>query len=152
MLRVKSAEASLAFYQSTMGMTLFRTFSPPSSGFTLYFLAYTTGKHIPSESDAPGISGIATQQGLLELTWNHGTEQKEGRIYHSGNSDLKGFSHICITVEDLNAACQRFDSKGVRWTKQRKEGSQSPDTVLVEDVDGYSIQVIEMGVPERSRV
>ena len=62
MIRVKSAEKSLAFYQDVMGMKLVRTVENPDNKFNLYFLGY------PSAEDPP--DGIApTREGLLELTW-----------------------------------------------------------------------------------
>ena len=62
MIRVKSAEKSLAFYQDVMGMKLLRTVENPDNKFNLYFLGY------PSDEDPPeGVS--QTREGLLELTW-----------------------------------------------------------------------------------
>lgn len=78
MIRVKDAEKSLKFYQDVMGMKLLR--ESANSGFTLYFLRYP--------SDEP------EKEGLLELTWNHGTEKDEAFTYHNGNEQPQGFGHI----------------------------------------------------------
>lgn len=87
MVRVKSAETSLKFYQEVMGMTLIRTIESKEAGFNLYFLGYpasnAAGKEVPE------------WEGLLELTWNYGTEKQEGKVYHDGNSEPQGFGHIC---------------------------------------------------------
>jgi hypothetical protein len=44
--------------------------------------------------------GRFTREGVLELTWNHGTEKDESFAgYASGNEDPgKGFGHICLWV------------------------------------------------------
>ncbi len=112
MIRVKSAEASLKFYQEVMGMTLMRTSENKDNGFNLYFLGYPGSKGVPTES-ANGVNPVADREGLLELTWNYGTgtldsnhvlrmdtdlcnlEKDESFKYHDGNSEPQGFGHIC---------------------------------------------------------
>jgi lactoylglutathione lyase len=92
MIRVKDAEKSLKFYQETMGMHLFRTLEEKEAGFNLYFLGYPGTKGIPE-------GGFSTNyEGLLELTWNYGTEKDENFKYHDGNSQPQGFGHICKLV------------------------------------------------------
>lgn len=86
MIRVKDAEKSLKFYQEVLGMSLFRTNEQPAGKFNLYFLGY----------GAPPQDGFtADYEGLLELTWNYGTEKDEAFKYHDGNSEPQGFGHIC---------------------------------------------------------
>lgn len=88
MIRVKDHEKSLKFYQEVLGMTLVRTSESPNAGFNLYFLGYPTGK--------PTTSGKTSGwEGLLELTWNYGTEKDESFSYHNGNDEPQGFGHIC---------------------------------------------------------
>lgn len=104
MIRVKDAEKSLSFYQDVMGMKLLRTSEAPQAKFNLYFLGY--------ESSAAGGS-TGSLEGLLELTWNYGTEKDPDFKYHDGNAEPQGFGHICISVDDIQAACDRFEQKGV---------------------------------------
>lgn len=89
MVRVKDAEKSLKFYQETMGMTLLRTVEQEAAGFNLYFLGYPDTKGLPQEGFT------ADYEGLLELTWNYGTEKDADFKYHDGNSQPQGFGHIC---------------------------------------------------------
>ena len=131
MIRVKDAEASLKFYQEVMGMTLLRTSENASANFNLYFLGYP--------SDAPT---QAHREGILELTWNYGTEKDENFSYHSGNAEPKGFGHICVSVDDLDAACKRFEEKGVKWQKRLTDGRMK-NVAFVLDCDGYWIEVIQ---------
>jgi lactoylglutathione lyase len=90
MLRVKDAEKSLKFYQEVLGMSLFRKHEASAAGFNLYFLGYPGEKGVPGENES-----TADREGLLELTWNYGTEKDENFSYHDGNSQPQGFGHIC---------------------------------------------------------
>lgn len=90
MIRVKDAEKSLKFYQEVLGMKLFRTNVNEKGGFNLYFLGYPGAKGVPKEGE-----GTADREGLLELTWNYGTEKDEAFAYHDGNKEPQGFGHIC---------------------------------------------------------
>ncbi|KAF3484437.1 uncharacterized protein GIQ15_03761 [Arthroderma uncinatum] len=139
MLRVKDQTASLKFYQETMGMTLLRTAEAPEAGFNLYFLGYPASNP-PAESTAR--NPIAGWEGLLELTWNYGTEKQDGPVYHDGNSHPQGFGHICVTVDDVEAACGRFESLGVRWKKRLTDGRMHNIAFLL-DPDGYWVEVAQ---------
>lgn len=68
-------------------MTLVRTSENEKAGFNLYFLGYGDK---PAEGE-----GTADREGLLELTWNYGTEKDENFSYHDGNKEPQGFGHIC---------------------------------------------------------
>ncbi|EEP76326.1 lactoylglutathione lyase [Uncinocarpus reesii 1704] len=139
MLRVKDAEVSLRFYQETMGMELVKESQNESAKFNLYFLGYP-GSNPPVKKDAS--NPVAEWEGLLELTWNYGTEKQEGRVYHDGNSEPQGFGHICISVDDLDAACARFESLNVTWKKRLTDGRMK-NVAFILDPDGYWIEVIQ---------
>jgi len=87
MIRVKDKDASLAFYQDVMGMKLKRTSENPSANFNLYFLGY--GADV-SEQTENGVNPAADHEGLLELTWNYGTEKDVSFKYHNGNDEPQG--------------------------------------------------------------
>jgi lactoylglutathione lyase len=112
MLRIKDPKKSLAFYQDDMGMKLLRTLEQEAAKFNLYFLGY-------SNDDTQGTANL---EGLLELTWNYGTENDADFKYHNGNDEPQGFGHICISVDDIDAACARFEEKGVNWKKRLTDG------------------------------
>lgn len=123
-----------------MGMTLLRTSESPNSGFNLYFLGF--GEKPKDDTSANGVNPVAEREGLLELTWNYGTEKEEGKVYHDGNSDPQGFGHICLSVDDLDAACKRFEEKGVQWKKRLTDGRMK-NVAFVLDPDGYWIEIIQ---------
>lgn len=89
MIRVKDAEKSLKYYQDVLGMKLMRTSENPNAGFNLYFLGYPGDRPDAEQSD---------REGLLELTWNYGTEKEENFSYHNGNDEPQGFGHICKSL------------------------------------------------------
>lgn len=92
MIRIKDAEKSLDFYRQVMGMSLLRTSENKDAKFNLYFLGYRR-EHETTENEK-----TADREGLLELTWNYGTEKDDSfKGYHSGNTDPKGFGHICLS-------------------------------------------------------
>lgn len=143
MIRVKDPEKSLAFYRDVMGMSLMRTAEQKAGGFTLYFLGYPGSFGIPKPEDTVnGVNPLAGKEGLLELTWNYGTEKEEGKVYHNGNDNPQGFGHICVTVDDLDAACAFFDSKGVTWKKRLTDGRMK-GVAFVLDPDDYWIEVLQ---------
>lgn len=110
-------------------MTLVRTSENTSAGFNLYFLGYNS----PSNS-------TAHSEGILELTWNYGTEKDADFKYHNGNDEPQGFGHIAVSVDDLSKACERFEAKGVSWKKRLTDGRMK-NVAFVLDPDGYWIEV-----------
>ena len=132
MIRVKDKDASLKFYQDVMGMSLVRTSENQSAGFNLYFLGYSHG----SNKDTPS----SHREGLLEITWNYGTEKDPEFKYHSGNEQPQGFGHIAVSVDDLDQACERFEGLGVNWKKRLTDGRMK-NVAFVLDPDGYWIEV-----------
>jgi len=131
MIRVKDAEKSLAFYQDVMGMKLIRTMEAKAASFNLYFLGY---------NDPQATTGHL--EGLLELTWNYGTEKEDDFKYHNGNDQPQGFGHICVAVDDLQAACDRFEEKEVNWKKRLTDGRMK-NIAFVLDPDGYWIEIVQ---------
>lgn len=108
-----------------------RTAENASANFNLYFLGY---------GPKPSESGTALKEGLLELTWNYGTEKDTNFKYHNGNDEPQGFGHIAVSVDDLDQACERFESKSVNWKKRLTDGRMK-NVAFVLDPDGYWIEV-----------
>ncbi|KAI0009224.1 lactoylglutathione lyase [Xylariaceae sp. FL0662B] len=136
MIRVKDAVKSLKFYQEVLGMSLFRTVEQPAGGFNLYFLGCQPLK------GSPGNRHTGHLEGLLELTWNYGTEKDENFKYHDGNAEPQGFGHICISVDDLDDACARFESLNVNWKKRLTDGRMKNVAFLL-DPDGYWVEIVQ---------
>ncbi|KAI9665879.1 MAG: Lactoylglutathione lyase [Bathelium mastoideum] len=139
MIRVKDPEKSMEFYRDVLGMDLKRTSENKDAGFTLYFLGYGP----PASSSSPnGVNPTADREGLLELTWNYGTEKDANFKYHNGNDQPQGFGHVAIAVDDLDAACSRFESMNVNWKKRLTDGRMR-HVAFVLDPDNYWVEVIQ---------
>jgi len=139
MLRCKDSKKTLDFYQNIMGMTLINTSESKAGGFTNYFLAYPPAYKVPSP-DTPHHN--AHREGLLEITWNHGTENDPNFSYHDSNKQPQGFGHICMSVDDLDAACAYLEEKKVNWKKRLTDGRMK-NIAFVLDPDGYWIEIIQ---------
>lgn len=144
MLRIKDPVESLAFYTKILGMTLLRHRQFPDDEFDLYFLAKLTEderNHLPSGQALDNY--VSYQRGILELTHNYGSENKDGFSYHNGNTEPKGFGHICFSVPNLKDAVAWFDKNNVPFQKRPEDG-QMREIAFIKDPDGYWIEIIEI--------
>jgi len=141
MLRVKDIAASLEFYTRVLGFTLIDRRDHPEAGFSLYFLAHLAPDAVIPDDAIQRRNWMAGRSGILELTHNHGTETRDGAVYHHGNSDPRGFGHICIAVPDIESACARFESLGVPFQKRLHDGRMKT-LAFIKDPDGYWVEVI----------
>ena len=88
MLRVKDPEKSLKFYQEVLGMEFLKMIEHQEAGFNLYYIGYMNTKTTAAQA-------IPHHEGLLQLTWEYGSEKQENFKYHNGNEQPQGFGHIC---------------------------------------------------------
>lgn len=142
MLRVKDPAQALAFYTRVFGMRVLRRLDFPEMSFSLYFLARLDAGEQPPEDVAERTVWTFGQRGILELTHNWGSEEREDFAYHDGNAEPQGFGHICFSVPDLDAAIRWFDANGVTYVKRPEDG-KIRDVAFVKDVDGYWIEIVE---------
>ena len=142
MIRVKDLQKSLDFYTRILGFTLLEKKDFPEACFSLYFLALLADKsQIPADPTARH-QWRKSIPGVLELTYNHGTEKDEQFAYHSGNSEPRGFGHLCVAVPDIKAACQRFEDLGVTFQKRLSDGRMR-SIAFIKDPDGYWVEIIQ---------
>ncbi|ATD68466.1 lactoylglutathione lyase [Luteimonas chenhongjianii] len=142
MLRIKDPVASLDFYTRVLGFTLLRKADFEQAKFSLFFLALIDDLAVVPADPDERRQWLAVQPGVLELTHNHGTETQDGPVYHDGNSDPRGFGHICISVPDVRAACARFEDLGVPFQKRLSDGTMK-SIAFIKDPDGYWIEIIQ---------
>ena len=126
MLRVGNLDESINFYTNKIGMSLLRKQDYPDGKFTLAFVGF----------------GDEENNAVLELTHNWGAENDDNVKFHDGNSEPKGFGHICFSVPDVYAACKRFEEHKMEFVKKADDGSMKP-LAFVKDPDGYWIEIIE---------
>ncbi|KAJ1718859.1 Lactoylglutathione lyase [Coemansia erecta] len=134
MYRIKDSKASLKFYTEVIGMQLLEEHHFAEAGFSVYFLGFND----PALKDIPRMA----RQGIIELMHTHGTEDKELFAYNTGNGETGGYGHVAITVDRLQAACDRFESLGVQFVKRPEDGPIK-SIAFIADPDGYHIEVSE---------
>ena len=142
MMRVRDPEASVAFYRDVLGMTLLDRYDFPEMKFSLYFMGYLAeGESIPADAGERA-EWVFSRPALVELTHNWGTESDSSFAgYHNGNSDPRGFGHIGISVPDVDAACARFETFGVKFVKRPNDGKMK-GIAFIQDPDGYWIEIL----------
>lgn len=144
MLRVKDPKISLDFYSRVLGMKLLRSVDFAEWKFSLFFLGYVPDDVTIPADDTQKTAFVAGREGVLELTYNWGTETQTKTPYHNGNNEPRGFGHICISVPDIKAACARFEKLGVTFQKKLGEGGMK-NIAFIRDPDEYWIEVIQAG-------
>lgn len=128
MIRVKDRDLSLDFYTHKLGMSVVDISDHPNGKFTNYFLSF-------NPAQVKEISRALTE-GLVELTYNWGSEKDADCTYYTGNEpQALGFNHLGVTVEDPKAFVETLKAKQV----QLKSEENGVYTVL--DPDGYYIQI-----------
>ena len=139
MLRIKDPAKSILFYEEVLGMTLIEKFDFPAMEFSLFFMGYPT-EPVP-EDPAERAKWLFDQPALLELTYNYGTENDPEFAHHNGNEEPRGFGHIGISVPDVYAASERFESLGVPFIKKPDDGAMR-GLAFIQDPDGYWIEIL----------
>ena len=115
-IRVRDLEASLKFYQEGLGLIMTRRKNFPEHEFDLVYLSDEAGEF------------------ELELTFNYDREEP----YEIGN----GYSHLALTVKDLEASRERHESMGYKVTKLMGLPGSPPRYYFVTDPDGYDVEII----------
>lgn len=117
-------------------MKMIRKIEQPEAKFDLYFMGYDSPK---AESHA---NHWSDREGLIELTHNYCTEDDASYKVNNGNTDPhKGFGHTCISVDNLQAACQRIEDAGYKFQKKLTDGRMKSIAFAL-DPDGYWVEII----------
>jgi lactoylglutathione lyase len=117
-------------------MKLIKKLQFPEAKFDLYFLGYDSSKSLS------GGNTYFDREGLIELTHNYGTENDADYKINNGNVEpYRGFGHTCISVDNIQAACQRIEEGGYKFQKKLTDGRMRHIAFLL-DPDGYWVEVI----------
>jgi lactoylglutathione lyase len=112
MLRVKDPKRSIQFYEF-LGMKVVNTLKNPDAKFDLYFLAYDSPKAVSHGNH------WSDRAGIIELTHNYGTEDDSDFKIVNGNTEPhRGFGHVCVSVDNIQAACKRIEDAGYKFQKK----------------------------------
>ncbi|CAG8667904.1 16467_t:CDS:2 [Acaulospora morrowiae] len=142
MIRVKDPQVSIKFYEEVLGMKLISKSDFPTAKFTLYFLAYV--RESLSESETERKVYTFGREGVLELTHNWGTES-DPEFSYNVNPERRGFGHLAICVDNIEAACKRFEELGVKFVKRLQDGMMK-NIAFIADPDGYQVEIIPKGI------
>lgn len=117
-------------------MSVIKKLSFPDNKFDLYFLAY----------DSPGAvshgAGTFDREGVIELTHNYGTESDDSYAANTGNKEPhRGFGHVCVSVDHIEAACDRIEKAGYRFQKKLTDGRMR-NIAFALDPDGYWVEIV----------
>ena len=115
MVRVRDLEASLRFYRDALGLVETRRRDYPQSRFTLVYLAAPENPEVE-----------------VELTFNYDDED-----YGSA----RNFGHLAFAVDDIHAACERLQARGVTINRPPRDGRMA----FVRSPDGISIELLQKG-------
>ena len=144
MIRVKDLARSLAFYTGVLGFTPVYRHVFADAKFTIVYLVLCDAASAIPDDDDERKRWVLGQPGVLELTHNHGTEADPSFAYHDGNSEPRGFGHLCVSVPDVHAACARFEEQGVSFQKRLADGRMK-HIAFIKDPDGYWIEILQPG-------
>lgn len=127
--------SQVKFYEF-LGMSVVRKLEQPEAKFDLYFMAYNNKGAISFGNSA------IDREGVIELTHNYGTENDPTYTINNGNKDPhRGFGHTCISVDNIQAACQRIEDAGYKFQKKLTDGRMN-NIAFALDPDGYWVEVI----------
>ncbi len=116
-IRVMDLEKSLKFYKEALGLRETKRMDFPGEEFTLVYLSDEKGEY------------------EIELTYNYNPEKP----YEIGN----GFSHIALSVEDLEASRERHKEMGYEVTEIMGLPGKDMRFYFVTDPDGYDVEIIK---------
>jgi lactoylglutathione lyase len=142
MIRVKDMAKSLDFYTRVLGFVPVHRHDFPEAEFTIIYLVLRADRAIIPDDDAQRLRWVLGQPGVLELTYNYGTEKDPDFSYHSGNGEPRGFGHLCVSVPDVQQACARFEELGVAFQKRLSDGRMR-HIAFIKDPDGYWIEILQ---------
>ncbi|KAF4428852.1 GLO1-glyoxalase I [Fusarium acutatum] len=133
-IRVKDPRSTIQFYK-LLGLSVVQKLSFPENKFDLYFLGV----------DSPGSPSHGKftfdRQGLIELTHNYGTESDDNyRVSNGNEKPYLGFSHISITVANVQSTYQTLANAGYKF---QQDASSRNKPVIALDPDGYWIHISE---------
>ena len=129
MVRVYDLDAALAFFCDALGLVEVSRDEYPKGRFTLVFLAAPGDLETAHTRRAP----------MVELTYNWPDENGVAERYGGG----RNFVHLAYRVENIYAACERLQAKGVTINRPPRDGRMA----FVRSPDGISVELLQAGAP-----
>lgn len=129
-LTVTDLEASIAWYREMFGCEIVEELHWPENGNRAVYLS------------------LGDQGSLLELFHRPGTTKA-----YDPDRQMARYEHICVHVEDLDAAYQELSSKGATFAVAPKPAKRHARLCVVVDPDGFKIELLQpLSAEEHARV
>jgi len=148
MLRIRDPKVTIPFYEKHFGMTLIDEYHFADWNFSIYFLVSLRQDQDASSLPKPGSKEAhkqlwTTNQTVLELTHNHGSENDEKFAVNTGNDEpYRGFGHIAFNLkDDLTKTCESLVAEGVKFQKLPHQGRMK-NIAFALDPDGWWIEIV----------
>ena len=141
---VALTDPGLVNYYELLGLKLIKKLPNPDNKFDLYFLAYDSPKALSHGNH------WSDREGILELTHNYGSESDPSFKVANGNAEPgRGFGHICISVDNIQAACQKIEDAGYKFQKKLTDGRMRHIAFAL-DPDGYWVEIIAQNAVDKT--
>ncbi len=133
MIRISDIDASLKFFCEGLGLVEVQRQESESGRFTNVFLA--SPEDLARHGGIPdGKRATQTNIPMIEMTYNWDVEDYGG---------ARNFGHLAYRVDDIYAACERFQSLGVTINRPPRDGYMA----FVRSPDGISVELLQKGGP-----
>ena len=116
---VKDMEKSLDFYTKALGLKKVFEIPDPKTGEPWIIYLYLAGRQ------------------FVELFYNGSKDNPWQR-------ELRGFNHICIEVDDIQAAVEMIASAGYKLDVLPKQGRDHNWQAWVKDPDGVRVELMQI--------
>ena len=117
-LTVKDMQKSIDFYVRILGIKKAFSISHP-------------------ETKAPWIEYLQAGNQFIELFYD-GTEE------NTWKSSQRGFSHLCLQVDEINATVKKVEEAGYAMDRPVKQGSDRNFQAWLRDPDGVRIELMQI--------
>jgi lactoylglutathione lyase len=134
MLRVGDVDAALRFFCEGLGLIELRRTHNEAGRFSLIFLAAPDDVERFRAAGGNAEGGLPPGLPMVELT--HNWDEAE---YPGG----RNFGHLAYRVDDIYAACARFQAIGVTINRPPRDGRMA----FVRSPDGISVELLQAGQP-----
>src|SRR5512144_2277265 len=125
MVRAGDLNRRLDFYCNKLGLEEVRRMDSKEGRYTLIYLTAPEDEARARADAAP----------MVELTYNWDEHEYAGG---------RNFGHLAYRVDDIYAACERFQKLGVTINRPPRDGRMA----FVRSPDGISIELLQKGEPQ----
>lgn len=141
-LSIKDPKVTIPFYEKNFGFKYVSHLDFPEAKVSLHILSI--------ENEGNAHRSWTAREGILEFCHHYGTEDDDSFSVNNGNGEKhRGFGHICVSVDNIQASEEKLLSQGVEFKKKLSDGRQK-NIAFALDPDGYWIELIEHGVKKSS--